>query len=757
MKQGLISIWKIVGLTMLALGAVIFTAKGQQNARERPKIGLTLSGGGARGLAHIGILQAIDSAGLKIDRLTGTSMGSIVGALYAMGYSGKQIETIARRLHWNSLFSNQPEQTEISYEEKKEFSKYIIEIPFEYGKPKLASGVISGEALWLELAKLCWPAKNVKKFEDFNIPFKCIATDIATGEIVTLDSGEIVTSLRASMAIPSIFTAVKIGDRKLVDGGVVRNFPVITAKEMGADIVIGSNVSAGLRKADQLVTPIDIVYQLGFYKDADDFKKERAVCDIYISINKELSEYSAASFGSSSVDSIITIGQRKGQELYPVFKHLADSLKTLYPEAPQKEDRMPFVTDIELSSIEVSGLVHSDKKFFLQRLHLKPGGCYTAEQLRNAILNVYGTRFYKLITYDLVPEGYGRSKMDIQVEENPLTYVKFALNYNTFTGATAIVNLTQRNFIVPNSRSFVSAAISENPRLEAEYFKYMGRSRTFGFGISTYYENNGLAFFDSDFNKMQTYRNKYANVNMSMQYTIGRDIAFGGGTRWEYIKYKPQFSPYVEVRGSTNQLNTYFSFGVNSLDQKQFPTKGLLMNLEAGYIYNQHSGIKVNADGVPVDIDSAGINFKDYQRILMNLKYYIPLGKKSTLELDGNVGYNMNYNEWQVNGYVVGGMNNVVRNQVPLVGLYEGEIVTPKIGAAQLAWQYEFIRNFYAIPRIGGALYDGTPMGGGRYSSIMGYGLGAAYSSRLGPVEATMMYSDQIGKIRFYVNLGFNF
>lgn len=746
---------KLAILTMFALVAVVFTATAQQTAGGRPKIGLTLSGGGARGLAHIGILEAIDSAGLKIDYLTGTSMGSIVGALYAMGYSGKSIGEIARKLHWNSLFSNQPELAEISSEEKKEFNKYIIEIPFEYGKPKLASGVISGEALWLELAKLCWPAKNVKNFSDFNIPFKCIATDIATGEIVTLDSGEIVTSLRASMAIPSIFTAVKIGDRKLVDGGVVRNFPVITAKEMGADIVIGSNVSAGLRKADQLVTPIDIVYQLGFYKDADDFKQERKECDIYISHNKELNEYSAASFGS--VDSIIAIGERKGREMYPVFKHLADSINALYPGTEFRQDRMPFVTDIELSSIEVQGLVHSDKKFFLQRLHLKPGECYTATQLRNAILNVYGTRFYKLITYDLVPEGYGKSKMIIQAEENPLTYVKFALNYNTFTGANAIVNLTQRNFIVPNSRSFVSAAISENPRLEAEYFKYLGRSRTFGFGISTYYENNGLSFFDADFNKMQTYRNKYANVNMDVQYTVGRNMSVGAGTRWEYIKYKPQFSPFVEVRGSTNQLNTYFSFGVNSLDHKQFPTRGLLLNLEAGYIYNQHSGIKVTAENKPIDLDSAGINFNDYQRLLMNMKYYIPLGRKSTLELDGNIGYNLNYNEWQVNGYVVGGMNTVTRNQVPLVGLYEGEVITPKIGAAQLAWQYEFVRNFYAIPRVGGAVYDATPLGGKRYMYLSGYGLGAAYSSRLGPVEATMMYSDQIRKIRFYVNLGFNF
>ncbi|HEY9260413.1 patatin-like phospholipase family protein, partial [Chitinophaga sp.] len=190
MKQGSsVYMGRFIGLLLLATFICRNTVEAQQTISNRPKIGVTLSGGGARGLAHIGILEAIDSAGLRVDLVTGTSMGSIVGGLYAMGYSGKQIETAARKLNWNSLFSNQPVLTDISYEEKREYNKYIIEIPFEYGKPKLASGVISGEALWLELANLCWPVKDVKNFEDFNIPFKCIATDVATGEIVTLDSG----------------------------------------------------------------------------------------------------------------------------------------------------------------------------------------------------------------------------------------------------------------------------------------------------------------------------------------------------------------------------------------------------------------------------------------------------------------------------------------------------------------------------------------------------------------------------------------
>src|SRR5262249_16968300 len=154
------------------------------------------------------------------------------------------------------------------------------------------------------------------------------------------------------------------------------------------------------------------------------------------------------------------------------FKRLADSLNALYPEAPPVADRLPAVPDVEIVEISVKGLVHSDEKFFRGRRRLEAGGCYSPEKIREAILNAYGTRFYKQSTYHMKPLGYGRSELVIDVEETPLTYVKMGLHYNTFTNVSAIVNITQRNFIVPNSRAFVTVAVSENPRLRAEYFKY---------------------------------------------------------------------------------------------------------------------------------------------------------------------------------------------------------------------------------------------------------------------------------------------
>ncbi|MVT08255.1 patatin-like phospholipase family protein [Chitinophaga tropicalis] len=735
-------------LIILLFPVITFAQAGQ----GRPKIGLTLSGGGAKGLAHIGILQALDSAGLKIDYVTGTSMGSIIGALYAMGYSGDTIETIARHMDWDNLFSNQPVLTDISYEEKREYNKYIIEIPFEYGKPKLASGVIAGEQLWLELARLCWPVNGQKDFSKFSIPFKCIATDVSTGEIVTLDTGDIVTAIRASMAIPSIFTSVKIGDKSLVDGGVVRNFPVITAREMGADFVIGSNVSNGLKKADQLSTPLDIIYQLGFYKDAEDFKEARKLTDIYI--HHQLENYSAASF--NSVDSLIDMGKRKGKEMYPVFRHLADSLMALYPGPAPVKDRLPFTPDVELTEINVTGLKHSDEKFFLGRLGLQPGGCYSPGAIKEAVLNVFGTRFYKIITYNLVPVEYNKSRMEITVEETPLTYVKGALQYNSFTNASAIVNITQRNFIVPNSRSFVSVAIGENPRIAGEFFKYFGPKRNFGFGISSYFEDNTVPYYEN-FKQQLEYYTKYFNVDLRLQYTLNSMMAVGIGTRWELMNFDPRFESQVVFKGNGNQLNSYFYLGINSLDRKVYPRRGMDLQFETGWVYNQHTAYRLYENGAELPLDQYGISFNEYQRATLQAKYNLPVGRNNAIQLYASGGANFNHHQGPVNAFLIGGLNNVIRNQLPMIGLREAEITTSSAAMVQLGYQHEIFRNTFVTPRAGATLYDFIGSVSEKYKYMTGYGMTLGYSSFIGPIDGSLMYCDQDGRLRMYVNIGFNF
>jgi len=212
-----------------------------QDPGTRPKIGLVLSGGGAKGLAHIGVIRAMEKAGLTPDYITGTSMGSIVGALYAIGYTADDIEDIVRDVDWDAILSNEIPLNQITYEEKSYYGRYIAELPVKGIKVGLPRGLIEGQKLSERLSRITRPAHDIENFHNLPIPFACVATDIATGEPVVLNHGSLPEALRASMAIPTFFTPVEIDSNLYVDGGVVRNFPVQEAKSMGADIVIGTD------------------------------------------------------------------------------------------------------------------------------------------------------------------------------------------------------------------------------------------------------------------------------------------------------------------------------------------------------------------------------------------------------------------------------------------------------------------------------------------------------------------------------------
>ena len=379
---------------------------------KRPKIGVTLSGGGAKGFAHIGILKAIDSAGLKVDYITGTSMGSAVGGLYAAGYSADTIEAIARTLNWDLLFSNAPQISAISIEEKDEFNKYAVEIPFHHGKFRLGKGIIEGQELWLKFAELFQHVYNINDFHKLPIPFACIGTDLETGNAVVMNQGNIITCIRASMAIPAVFTPVKYEDKTLVDGGIVNNFPVLEAKKMGADIVIGVNLNKGLEKAENLKTSLDILMQMAFFKDAAEFERNRQQCDIYIT--PDMQGNSAGSFDNS--DSIIDIGKKYGLLYYPIFKRLADSLNALYPPTqPFVKNRLPKTKSMSISKYTITGLDKTTEEFFFGLSGLHPGKTYSYKKGAESIRNIYGSRYYKSIKYDYIPLDSGKTEMRFNV------------------------------------------------------------------------------------------------------------------------------------------------------------------------------------------------------------------------------------------------------------------------------------------------------------------------------------------------------
>jgi len=722
----------------------------------RPKIGLTLSGGGAKGLAHIGILKALDSAGLHVDYVTGTSMGSIIGALYAAGYSADSIETIARKIDWDLLLTNSSSLQTLLMEEKDEYSKYAVELPWVNHAFRLPSGVLESQELWLKFSELFFPVRNIKDFSKLPRSFSCIAADVSTGEAVVYNKGDIVYAVRSSMAIPSVFTAVNYQNRKLVDGGIIRNFPVSDAKKMGADIVIGSNVTAGLLPTEKIRNVFQVLLQIAFFREDEDSKKEKLLCDIYVP--HQLDDYSMGSFGSAK--EILDEGLKTGREFYPQFKKIADSLNALYGPAHIRAGA-PWIDSVKISGFEIQGLDKKRADFFIHRTQFETNRYYTASQLSEHVRKASGSRYYQKIVYSLEQLPDSTYKIVFDVEQNPLTFAKLGILYNSFAGVGLIGNLTARNFLLPYSRSSVTVNVGENMRLKAEHTQFFSNIKNFSVSLRTQVEQFGVNTY-TNFAKDGLYKQGYFMGDLSMQISAARKFAVGAGTKFEAFHFTPDIASELELRGKVNFFNSYGFIKYNSLNSNIYPRKGTKVEAEVGYVYNQSPRLRFYRDGQLIgNQDSLGFSFINYTRAKLNVEHYTPLSSKYTLLAQFQSGINFNYQQSILNDFYIGGLTNVFRNQVTFAGINEGTITTSSIATLQLGLRYQMFQNLFLIARAN-ALYHDFLSNTNKFrfstaSFLSGYSLTLGYNFVLGPLEVSAMYCDQTKTLLPYVNLGIPF
>jgi len=742
----------LIVLVLLVLPGTWAIAQTSQPG-PRPKIGVVLSGGGAKGLAHIGILKAIDSAGLKVDYITGTSMGSILGALYAVGYSADSIENISRRIDWGLLLSNQSSMRSMIMDEKEEYGRYDVELPWVNHAFRFATGVIEGQELWLKFSQLFRPVYKIKDFSKFSIPFKCIATDVSTGEAVVLDTGEIVSAIRASMAIPSVFTAVSYGKQKLVDGGVVRNFPVKDVREMGAQIVIGSNVSGNLRKPEQVTNALQVLLQVAFFREAADTRTQIPLCDIYV--HQPLENFTMGNFGDAN--QIINDGVEEGRRLYPRLKALADSLNAIYGPQELVKNRLPAVHPIKISSYEVKGLQHTSEGFFIQSMDLETNHYYTADNLARMVRRAFGTRYYNRITYALEPMPDSTTRIAFEVEENPLTFAKIGLNYNQFSGISAILNLTARNFFTPTSRSLATVNVGQNFRFRAEHLQYFSRRANFTFSIGPQFDQFKITTYNTKYKEAGLYNQSYFRGDGHFGYSTNRDLTIGLGSRWEYIDYDPSITSSLEFKGYNSFVTSYFFIRSNTLDRPFYPRRGIKFDIEADHVFEQTPRVDYFASNV-IRSDTS-FSSHPYQRLLIGFSQYVPIASKYTLQVHLQGGLNIHYRDNVMNEFSIGGLTEQFHNQVGFAGLREGTFYSASIAEGMLALRYQLYSNVMITGRAN-VLFNNFLYKSNFFTTpdfLSGYALTFTYHFALGPLELSAMYSDQSRQVIGYINIGIPF
>lgn len=438
--------------------------------KERPKVGLVLSGGGAKGLAHIGVLKAIEEAGVKIDYIGGTSMGAIVGGLYASGYNAAQIDSIFTVSDFDKLLKDYIPRSSKNFYEKENDERYALTLPFDNWKIGVPYAYSKGLNIYGLLNKLLHKDRHIRDFKQLETPFLCIATDIESGKQVLLDHGYLSQAIMASATFPSLFSPVLLEDKLLIDGGVVNNYPIDEVRKLGADIIIGVDVQDGLKSREDLKNATRILVQISNLQMMDKMKSKKDRTDIYI--KPDISEYNVISF--SDGEQIIKKGEEASFIVYEKLKALSTNYK--------KPKLLKTETDtLGIAEIQINTLKNYTRAYIIGKLGFRSGTKITYDQLKVGIDNLNATQNFSSLGYSFEETEKG-DIFRINLVENPIkSFLRFSLHYDNLYQSGVLVNLNKKKFLFKNDVASLDLILGDNLRYNLDYYIDNGFYWSFGF------------------------------------------------------------------------------------------------------------------------------------------------------------------------------------------------------------------------------------------------------------------------------------
>lgn len=729
------------------------------NAQENnaPKIGLCLSGGGAKGLAHIGLLKLIDSLGIKVDFITGTSMGSVVGGLYAAGYTGEQIDSIAHTIDWDLLLNQYIPMDDIYIDEKDEYGRYLGEIPIKKRKMQV-TGFIEGQELLNTLMRL---TKHVNSIVDFNklpIPFKCMAIDIVNVTPVVMDRGNLAIAMRSSMSIPTVFKPVKVDNKLLVDGGLMVNFPVTQLKEMGADIIIGSYTGGRLMEEIEMNTFDKLLVQSSSFYGINESKDDIELCDIFNNLTDSMKQYGAGDFKKSN--RIIETGNKLSHNVLPQLQKLANDQKEKGIDYQKKALIQPNtyikVEDIIIDPTCDQVCSRKMNTFISNRITFKIGDSISFKDLEKTVTKIYGTRNFMKVYYILEPQISGNYIVTFKIEQDVKLRFKGALHYDNETGAGFILNLTARNWLGQGSRLTGTVDLSQAPKFRINYRKYIAQSN-FSFNIDYRRERDFLQWKNTkgQTSAVESYKDLYQIYTVGFNYNLALPSSLYLGVMHETDILTPRFAAnintsdanaitYLTKYQASNSSGLVGQFRFNNLNRFVFPTKGTDIFIGSKLVLipisKDESSTIINADTMSQQPDGY-FGFSQQETISKSITLYTPynilsirasnllsINKKfsfyscitarfryfntvnfdtSILQINYTDYYNNNTGNYQStpiadNAFIGGAEDNRYRqNFSPLWGFDKGELVdNPNFATCRLGVQCELINKLFVTPAV---------------------------------------------------------
>lgn len=569
--------------------------------KERPRIGLVLSGGGARGAAHVGVLKVLEELRIPIDIITGTSMGSVTGGLYAYGYSPLELEEKLVTTDWIDVFQDNPLRAQRNLRRKQDDYNYLIKLEagFKNGSFKLPTGLIQGQKLDLMLRSLMPDAPD--NFDELPIPFRAVAQDIESGEVVAMGTGDIVSAMRGSMTIPGVFAPVEREGRLLVDGGFANNLPVQLARAMGADILIVVDLSGELLKRDKLTSPLSILNQnMGFMIKRNTRAQLAALGDKDILIQPDLNTFSSTDFWR--VAEMIKQGSiaarlqtsRLGQHSLTEsdYQARANRLRSRQPVA-KMINKIVLDNDSKLAPEVIKSYIT-----------VKPGERLNIASLEKDIQRLYGLNIFEQVSYEITgPDDSAVLTIHIRKKSWGPNYIRFGLNLESNFQGSSRYNLASSITSTPiNSYGGewrTELQIGSDQYISTEFYQPLDEAQDyFARANATYSELHFARYQDGE--QLSDYKNSSATLNLSLGRNFSNHTQFQVGV----IKGKGDTDLLIGSRPAPEQdFNLgagYVSLAYDQLDSVNFPKHGALSSVR--WVSSRESL------GADVDQDSVAIN-----------------------------------------------------------------------------------------------------------------------------------------------------
>ena len=736
----------LLTLIILALMCDVGNAQTDSTTSTRKKVAVVLSGGGAKGMAHIGVLKVLEKAGIPVDIVTGTSMGSIIGGLYAIGYNANALDSMVRVQDWSYVITDREDLRRQSLSDRKKQNTYFFTTGMTIGKrDKNAGGIIKGKNLAELFQQLCVGYTDSIDFSrDLRIPFACVATNIIDNSEVVFHSGRLPQAMRASMAIPAAFSPVRIGNMVLVDGGLKNNYPADIARAMGADIIIGVTVQGAPKVAEDMGNTMSILSQIIDVNCKNKYDENLAITNLHLQVDTK--GYGSASFSQTAIDTLIRRGEqlamRHWDDIIALKKQIGidDSFRPiiLKPLRPQV-----MTEKLRVTSYTFENMTPQAERFLRQKFHLQKVDSIDARLEQELTTSMRVDLFYQTAECRLIPEGDGvhvilsagnrksvQLHAGVRYDMEEYAAVQLGLSIPMKTAIPVNTDITLRL----GKRLMARGEVTVHPRS----FTRPTLSFTFRRNDVDIYMNGDLGY-NIRYNQYQA---EFLPINFNL-----RHFNLQMGLRWDFMHYRNKLGS-EEAKQVKLENEHFYSYRAkaeyNSEDSWYFPTHGARFKAEYAYLTDNFAKLD-NQIGVSEVNANWRMSFTFGNRFTLQPMFYGRL-------LFGN-------SVPPVFGNTIGGdwFGHYVEQQMPFAGVGYIEYVDHQFVGVQLQAQQRIADNNYVLLRMSGAQQSDKIKNIFNYRTLLGVQAAYYYNTMFGPVGATIGYSNHTKKPYFFLNLGYEF